>query len=48
MSVSDLYDTTQTLAKEACKVFGRALTVQTRTLANIELIRRDAVLAKIH
>ena len=43
---SNLLDTSKVLLKESKKDFGRALTVQTKVLANIELFRRDAVLDK--
>ena len=41
---SNLLDTSKVLLKESKKDFGRALTVQTKVLANIELFRRDDVL----
>ena len=41
---SDLVDTSRVLFREDSKDLGRSLTVQTQALANVELLRRDAVL----
>ena len=46
---SNLFETSRVLLlRESKRDFGKALTIQTKSLANIELFRRDSVLAKVN
>ena len=45
---SNLFETSRVLLRESKRDFGKALTIQTKSLANIELFRSDSVLAKVN
>ena len=45
---SNLFETSRVLLRESKRDFGKALTIQTKSLANIELFRRDSMLAKVN